>query len=219
MLKVTITKEELAELETESFSGKIYVINSISKARKAISYLKKCDFLGFDTETRPSFQKGVLRKMALMQLSTNDECFLFRINKIGIPDCLKELIEDDSVVKIGLSLKDDFGVLRGSAQSGTIPDSFVELQSLVKTYGISDISLQKIYGILFDKRISKSQRLSNWEAQELTSAQQEYAAIDAWACLKIYDYLLGGNFNYQTSKYLKNIEEEIINTNKENETL
>jgi ribonuclease D len=132
---------------------------------------------------------------------------------------LKELIEDDSVVKIGLSLKDDFGVLRRSAQSGTIPDSFVELQSLVKTYGISDISLQKIYGILFDKRISKSQRLSNWEAQELTSAQQEYAAIDAWACLKIYDYLLGGNFNYQTSKYLKNIEEEIINTNKENETL
>ena len=219
MLKVTITKEELAELEVESFPGKIYIINSVADARKAITYLKKYNYLGFDTETRPSFQKGVLRKMALMQLSTHDECFLFRINKIGIPDCLKDFLDDNSVVKIGLSLKDDFGVLKRSMHSGAIPGSFVELQNMVKTYGISDISLQKIYGFLFDKRISKGQRLSNWEAADLTSAQQEYAAIDAWACLKIYDYLVGGNFNPDTSKYLRNVEEIIINTNKEHETL
>lgn len=211
MLKVTITKDELAELDTVCFPGKIYVINSVTDARKAITYLKKYKFLGFDTETRPSFQKGVLRKMALMQLSTSEECFLFRINKIGFPDCLKELLEDKLITKIGLSLKDDFGVLRRSNQNA-IPDGFVELQSMVKAYGIIDISLQKIYGILFDKRISKKQRLSNWEAQELTSAQQEYAAIDAWACLKIYNFLVDGSFNYKTSKYLKNINEEIINS-------
>ncbi len=217
MQKITITKEELVSLDTETFPGEIHVINSVSDARKAITFLKKNKYIGFDTETRPSFQKGVIRKMALMQLSTHDECFLFRINKIGIPDCLKDILEDKNVIKIGLSLKDDFGVLRRSTKDA-VPEGFVELQSLVKTYGISDISLQKIYGILFDKRISKNQRLSNWEAPALSQAQQDYAAIDAWACLMIYDYLKGNNFNPETSKYLKEIEEPTTITNN-NETL
>ncbi len=205
MKKITITKDEIAGLDVVSFPGKIHVINSLSQAKTAITYLRKHKYLGFDTETRPSFKKGVLRPMALMQISTHDECFLFRVNKIGIPDTLKELLEDENIIKIGLSIKDDFGVLRRSTDN-TSPDGFVELQNLVKTYGISDISLQKIYAILFDKRISKGQRLSNWEAPELSQAQQEYAAIDAWACLKIYDYLIAGNFNPAISKYLKEIE-------------
>lgn len=216
MQKVTITKDEIGTLEVECFPGKIHIINSLSQAKTAIIYLRKHKYLGFDTETRPSFKKGALRPMALMQISTHDECFLFRINKIGIPDMLKELLEDENITKIGLSIKDDFGVLRRSTDS-TCPEGFIELQTLVKTYGISDISLQKIYAILFDKKISKSQRLSNWEAPELTPAQQEYAAIDAWACLKIYDYLIDNGFNPQSSKYLREIEDPTINTI-ENET-
>lgn len=208
MQKITITKDEIATLEVEHFPGKIHIVNSLSQAKTAITYLRKHKYLGFDTETRPSFKKGALRPMALMQISTHDECFLLRINKIGIPYMLKELLEDKTITKIGLSIKDDFGVLRRSTDN-TCPDGFVELQTLVKTYGISDISLQKIYAILFDKKISKGQRLSNWEATELSPGQQEYAAIDAWACLKIYDYLTEGFFTPQSSKYLKEIEDPI----------
>jgi ribonuclease D len=161
--------------------------------------------IGFDTETRPSFRKGEVRPMALMQLSTFDECFLFRINKIGFIDILMNFLENTKIVKVGLSIKDDFGVLRRTSKD-TQPNGFIELQTLVTQYGISDISLQKIYAILFDKRISKGQRLTNWEAQELSSSQCQYAALDAWACLKIYSHLINGKFDFATSKYLRNEE-------------
>lgn len=183
-----ISKEQVAELETAVFPGRIIVIQSESEADKAVSYLEKFDLIGFDTETRPSFTKGLVRKIALMQLSTGDTCFLFRLNLIDIPECLKRLLIAPDITKIGLSLKDDFAAIRKRIQLE--PKGFVELQSFVKKFGIEDIGLQRIYAILFGERISKGQRLSNWEADILTDAQQKYAALDAWACLQIYNKLV-----------------------------
>lgn len=183
-----ISKEQVAELETAIFPGRIIVVQSQSEADKAVSYLEKFDLIGFDTETRPSFTKGLVRKIALMQLSTGDTCFLFRLNLIDIPECLKRLLVAPNITKIGLSLKDDFAAIRKRIQLE--PKGFVELQSFVKKFGIEDIGLQRIYAILFAERISKGQRLSNWEADVLTEAQQKYAALDAWACLQIYNKLL-----------------------------
>ena len=217
MTAVTITKAEIAELPIVSFNGDIHVINTVADAKKALKYLSGQQYIGFDTETRPSFKKGVTRTMALMQFATENECFLFRICNMGIPDILKDFLEDKTITKIGLSIKDDFGVLRRSTNN-TSPDGFIELQSMVKEYGIHDISLQKIYAILFDMKISKGQRLSNWEAPELSPAQKEYAAIDAWACLKIYHHLKDGHFSAATSKYLRELPNPIIPT-KENETI
>ncbi len=184
----TISKEQIAELETAVFPGRIIVIQSESEAIKAVSYLEKFDRIGFDTETRPSFTKGLVRKIALMQLSTQDTCFLFRLNLINIPDCLIRLLVAPEITKIGLSLKDDFAAIRKRIQLE--PKGFVELQSFVKKFGIEDNGLQRIYAILFGERISKGQRLSNWEADILTEAQQKYAALDAWACLQIYNKLV-----------------------------
>lgn len=214
MKKITISKEEIATLNNESFNGHIYIIDTLADAKKALAYLSKQKLIGFDTETRPSFKKGAVRQMALMQLSTYDECFLFRVNKTGMPDILIDFLEDKNITKIGLSLKDDFGVLRRSSNSAC-PEGFIDLQAFVKQFNINDISLQKIYAILFDKRISKSQRLSNWEAPQLTKAQCDYAALDAWACLEIYLYLTSGKFNPETSKYLREIQDPIINNNNE----
>lgn len=183
-----ISKEQVAELETAVFPGRIIVIQSESEAEKAVSYLEKFELIGFDTETRPSFTKGVVRKIALMQLSTNDACFLFRLNLIGIPECLIRLLIASDITKIGLSLKDDFAAIRKRIQLE--PKGFIELQSFVKKFGIEDNGLQRIYAILFGERISKGQRLSNWEADILTEAQQKYAALDAWACLQIYNKLV-----------------------------
>lgn len=185
----TITKEELSKLPTETFEGKIIVINNEEEAQKACEYLSKFESIGFDTETRPAFKKGISHKIALMQLSTEDSCFLFRLNVIGLPDCLADILTNSSIKKIGLSLKDDFSAIH--KRNPLKPINFIELQSFVKKYGIEDNGLQRIYGILFGKRISKSQRLTNWEAETLSEGQKHYAALDAWACLQIYNELRG----------------------------
>jgi len=183
----SITKEELSTLTQEVFPGRIIVIQSENEAIKACSYLAEYKEIGFDTETRPAFRKGVTHKIAMMQLSTEDTCFLFRLNVIGLPDCLAEILINPAIKKVGLSLKDDFSAIH--KRKSITPSNFVELQAFVKDYGIEDNGLQRIYGILFGKRISKGQRLSNWEVDTLSDAQKMYAAIDAWACLKIYNEL------------------------------
>lgn len=183
----TISKAELSTYAQEVFPGRIIVIQEETEAEKACDYLSKCEAIGFDTETRPAFRKGVTHQIALMQLSTVDTCFLFRLNFIGFPACLAELLVNPTVKKIGLSLKDDFSAIH--KRMSLAPANFVELQSFVKDYGIEDNGLQRIYGILFEKRISKGQRLSNWEVDVLSDSQKMYAALDAWACLRIYNEL------------------------------
>lgn len=183
----SITKEEIAQFPIEEFSGRIIVIDTEEDAEKAVSYLYKFPLVGFDTETRPSFRKGQQNKISLMQISTADTCFLFRLNRIGIPNVLKNFLGGVQVMKIGLSLRDDFGAMR--KRTDIEPANFVDLQNVVGAYGIKEASLQKIYAIMFNRKISKGQRLTNWDAEILTDAQQKYAALDAWACLKIYNQL------------------------------
>ena len=187
----TITKEEISTFDTEEFKGKIKVIDRIEDLKNAIEYLSKFEKLGFDTETRPAFKKGSVHGVALIQLATDEICFLFRLNKIGFPTPLVHLLSNPNILKIGLSLKDDFTTMSRRMQFS--PQGFIDLQKIVSEYDIADISLQKIYALLFQKKISKSQRLSNWEAEELSEAQQKYAALDAWACLKIYEELCPTN--------------------------
>lgn len=196
---VYISKEQLSQLPVEAYSGRIILVQDILTARKAMRYLSDCSIVGFDTETRPSFKKGENHQVALMQISTTDSCFLIRLNRLGVFPELKEFLENPRVTKIGLSLKDDFHMI--NRLTPIEPQGFVEIQSLAKEYGITDSSLAKIYAILFDLRISKSQRLTNWEAVELTQPQQQYAALDAFACLRIYHYLRSGAFVPESSKY------------------
>lgn len=182
------------------FTGEIITIETAADARSAIRFLSQQPIVGFDTETRPSFRKGKTHSVALIQLSTDETCFLFRINKTGFLTPLRELLEMKSVKKIGLSTKDDF---HGLLKLGEFkPDGFVELQNYVHHFGIIDASLQRIYAIIFGERIAKGQRLTNWEAAELTAAQQHYAALDAYACLRIYRYLSEGGFHPEQSPYI-----------------
>ena len=186
----TIDKKLISEMPKVTFPGRIIIIYSAEEARKAVAYLNRCEVVGVDTETRPSFKKGKINDVALLQISTRDTCFLFRLNRIGIPDFLEEFLLND-VLKIGLSLRDDFNMLRRANKKDPRVGNWIELQDYVGRFGIEEKSLQKIYAILFGKKISKSQRLSNWEADVLTEAQQQYAATDAWATLEIYLKLNG----------------------------
>lgn len=206
-ITISIAKDQLATMPTVGYSGHIMVVDNIEEAESALAYLKRQGIVGIDTETRPSFKKGRAHQVALIQIATDDICYLFRINQLGFIDGLRDFLEDETIVKVGLSLKDDFFMLHKIGEFQ--PQGYVELQSLVKEYSIADASLQKIYGIIFGGRISKSQRLSNWEAAELTAAQQMYAAIDAWACLRIYKYLRSGSFVPQTSQYAHRVVESM----------
>ena len=203
-MNISISKQQLAALPPEQFTGQIVVVDSPAEVDGAVARLRDADLIGFDTETRPSFKKGQSHNVALLQLSASDVCFLFRLNKIGMPDSLKALLEDQNKTKIGLSIHDDFRNLRKTYDFK--PAGFVELQEFVTDWKIIDKSLSKIYGILFGKRLSKSQRLSNWESEQLAEAQQHYAALDALACILIFRYLKEGNFNPDASPY--NVEAE-----------
>lgn len=183
-----ITKEELEELPTAQFAGRIELIDTKRAMRDALKVLRKCDAIGIDTETKPSFKPGRRYEVSLLQLSTDEVCYLFRLNKIGFGQELVRLLENPKILKIGLSLKDDKLALR--RLSPVEPEGMVELQRLCPGYGIRVESLQKIYGIMFGEYMSKGQRMSNWEAAELTPAQQAYAALDAWACLRVYRQLM-----------------------------
>ena len=187
IIRRSIDKEEVKDMPKAFFPGQIHVIQTPQEAERAVAYLKQCSILGIDSETRPSFTKGQSHKVALLQISSEEHCFLFRLNLTGLTLPIIMLLENPGVTKVGLSLRDDFMMLHKRAPFEQ--RACIELQEYVRTFSIQDKSLQKIYAILFKEKISKSQRLSNWEAEVLTPSQQQYAATDAWACLNIYNRL------------------------------
>lgn len=180
-------KRLINKLPRAVFKGNIVVIDSALDAVKAVNYLLRQDILGVDTETRPSFKKGVHYKVALLQVSTHDTCFLFRLNQEMMP-ALKPLLENETVPMIGLSWHDDIHSLKERLDFQ--PGLFIDLQDMVGRLGIQDLSLQKLYANIFGKRISKRERLSNWEATKLSDKQMVYAATDAWACIVLYEEII-----------------------------
>ena len=180
-----VDKAMISQLKRVEFYGKIYVVTSPVEAENVVDYLLSQPILGFDTETRPAFEKGKRYYCSLLQVSTRTDCFLFRLNKTGLCPAVVRLLGDEQVTKVGLAWNNDMLSLR---QLGSFkPGRFIDLQDMVRELGVEDQSLVKIYANLFGERISKAERLSNWERNELTEKQMEYAAIDAWACVRIYN--------------------------------
>ncbi len=178
-------KGSIAQLPKVQFEGRVILIQSVGEAERAVDYLLKFPRIGIDTETRPNFKRGGMNPVSLLQVSTLEKCFLFRLNHIGLPPCVVRMLSDLSLQKIGLSLHDDWAQL--CRRTDFTPGNYLDLQDYVKKLGIEDMSLQKLYANLFGQKISKAQRLSNWDADVLTEAQKRYAATDAWACLRLYD--------------------------------
>ena len=181
-------KAIISTLPLIRFEGKIITVISESEASRAVDFLLSQPILGIDTETKPTFKRGVIHQVALLQVATHDLCFLFRLNYLGLSPSVVRLLMDRTVPKVGLSLHDDLNMLhkRGEFQAG----SFIDLQNVVKEIGIEDMILQKLYANLFGMRISKAQQLSNWQADVLSDKQKVYAATDAWACIVIYEELM-----------------------------
>lgn len=191
MKKILYSKYDKTKIQTLPrvvFEGRIVVVLTAAEAEKAVDYLLTQPILGVDTETRPSFRKGRVNQVALLQVATHEVCFLFRLNMIGMASAVIRLLEDTKVPKIGLSLHDDLMMLerRGSFKRG----NFIDLQQKVKEIGVEDMSLQKLFANFFGQRITKREQLSNWEIDILKDKQKVYAATDAWTCILLYEELI-----------------------------
>ena len=202
-------KARIANLPCAVFGGKIVVVVSETEAEKAVDYLLAQPIIGIDTETRPSFRRGTNYKVSLLQVSSHEVCFLFRLNHIGMCAPIMRLLETETVLKVGLSLHDDIAALRKLKLFN--PGNFYDVQKHVSEIGIEDLSLQKIYANLFGEKISKSQRLTNWEADILSEKQKVYAATDAWSCIIIYEELvrLEETGDYKLIRKEDNVQENI----------
>lgn len=190
MFKESVTPQEIEKLEYASFPGKIYVIDNVgAEFNRAIAYLRAQKVIGFDTETRPTFTPGQPQYgVALLQLSGPDRAYLFRVKTMGMHRRLCNLMASDKVIKVGAAIHDDIKGLQ--RLHGFEPTGFVDLQKIVCEWGIRDKSVKKMAAIIMGIRISKSQQLSNWEADKLSDAQCLYAATDAWVCREMYLRLL-----------------------------
>lgn len=179
-----IDKAAIQTLPVTFFEGEVIVVDKPEMVANASAYLRQHTVLGVDTEARPSFKRGVHYPTALVQIATLERCYLFRLTHVGLPVEIAEIFANPNICKVGLAFKDDITGLR--RRRDFKPANCVDLQSIVCKYGIMELGLQKIFAIIFGKKISKSQQLTNWENSHLTPEQARYASTDAWATLSIY---------------------------------
>jgi len=209
-------KEHIKTLPVRAFNGKIHLITQIKDVTIAIKTLRKYTVLGFDTETRPVFRKGVKYNVSLLQLSTPEEAFLFRLNHLGFPNALLEILEDSTILKVGVAILDDIRGLQKLRKFKS--EGFVELAEIAGDLGIVTCGLRNLAAIILGVRITKKAQLTNWERPVINSKQSLYAATDAWICLEIYLFLKRENLlpekkNWQMPNSLKENSSGITNNN------
>lgn len=183
----TIDNDTVAALPAARFPGRIVIVDREEQVDAACEELLRHRVIGFDTETRPSFRAGVSYKVALLQLSTEDTCYLFRLSHIRLSNRILKILGSRQILKIGADVAGDIRSLH--ALRSFHADGFIDLQREASRWGIEEKSLRKLSAIVLGKRVSKAQRLSNWEAEILTEQQREYAATDAWVCVQILSAL------------------------------
>ncbi|MCC5938746.1 MAG: 3'-5' exonuclease domain-containing protein 2 [Lunatimonas sp.] len=199
MIPLKITKEEVNQLEIGAFDGEISLVEDREGLEELVEELYGQAYIGFDTETRPAFRKGVSYQVALLQLATREKAFLVRLNHMGLPKVVKQILENPRVVKVGAAVRDDLKALK-KLDTSFNPEAFFDLNEELKKVGFLNVGVRNLSAMVLGIRISKSEQVSNWEADSLTDKQQLYAATDAWACLEIYIRLrdqgyLDGLFN------------------------
>jgi ribonuclease D len=187
LLKKQITKDEINELPLWRYEGEIVLIEEPKSLGSVMKYLRQFDFVGFDTEAKPAFQKGQYNPVCLMQFATPEKVVLVRNRLTGFSDMMVDLFEDERIKKVGAGIKDDIKDLQYWRPFS--PAGFVDLNSVVKELGFVNSGVKNLAALFLEKRISKNQQTTNWERDQLSIHQQLYAATDAWVCYEVYRML------------------------------
>lgn len=182
-----ITKEEVNQLPQRSFPGKIVIISNDNALDEAIREISEFEIVGFDTEKKPNFRRGENNGISILQIAIPEKVFVIKVKNTGLTHLLLDLFENRSIKKIGIGIKDDLINLKEIHPFD--PESFVDLNTLVKKIGVQCSGARRLTGLFLNFRISKRYQTSNWEQEILSEGQLKYAATDAWVCLKIYKKL------------------------------
>ena len=201
MFKTTISRDEINVLPIATYPNNIILLEADHQVQDAVRHLRNLDVIGFDTETRPSFKKGRKNKIALLQLAGNEMVWILRVNLLGLPDEIIDILSNPEITKVGVAIRDDLKGLQEYKKFN--PEGFVDLADYTNKFSIKDNGLRKLAAIILGVKISKSQQISNWEQHILTDKQKQYAAIDAWACLEIYKELIQVKRGASSSGHIK----------------
>jgi len=182
--KKFITKEEINNFELDKYTGEIVMVETKSALEKACKEILECDIIGIDTETKPSFKKGVINSVALLQIATDKKAYIIRLKMVEMSEELAAIFANKDVVKVGIAVRDDLKDLKKIKPFNE--QSVIDLNVLAPQLGFESIGAKKLSALVLGIRISKRQQVSNWEAVDLSQAQIDYAATDAWICREIY---------------------------------
>lgn len=183
-LVTEITKEAINDLPLWKFEGEITVLENDADWDEVIPKLWNSPVLGFDTEAKPAFKKGVYNPVSLIQLATEEEVFVIRNLLCGFPGDLVRIFEDPAIIKVGAGIRDDIKDLQKLRKFD--PAGFEDISTIAEQNNVRQIGAKNLTAIFLSKRISKAQQTSNWERERLSQAQLDYAATDAYLCLKVY---------------------------------
>jgi len=182
--KKFITKEEINALELGKYSGDIVLVDTNEELIRACEEIRACRLIGIDTETKPSFKKGQINSVALLQIATDQKAYIIRLKSVTMGKELASIFSDETIVKVGIAVKDDLKDLK--KLHSFEEKSIVDLNIFAPKLGFESIGAKKLSALVLGIRISKRQQVSNWEQKKLTNAQIVYAATDAWICREIY---------------------------------
>lgn len=185
---ISISKDELNKLPIRAYDGPIRLINDKDQMAECVKLLSAEKILGFDTETRPSFERGVSYPPALLQLATKSEVFVFQFQALGGLGPLRSILENPDIIKAGVAISDDIKQLNDCWKFK--PKKFIEIGTMAKELGLKQTGLRSLAGLLLGFRISKKEQRSNWAKPNLSRSQVVYAATDAWVSRELYLHIM-----------------------------
>ena len=179
-----MTKEEINTRPIRRWEGAVHVVRTPAELSRAVRALADETILGFDTETRPAYNKGESYLPSLLQLAGESAVYLFQLKHLGLPGPLREILADPTMVKAGVSLTYDLQELHKLARFE--PAGCVDLGTLAKEAEIKNHGLRGLAAVLLGFRIAKGTQTTNWARDVLAPAQIQYAATDAWVGRELY---------------------------------
>lgn len=191
-----ISSDFINDLEVLVYTGPVILLQDpeeMEYAAEAI-LLQGIDELGFDTESRPSFQRGVTFPISLIQIALPDRVYLFHLLEPRIPPSLVEIMANPTIRKIGIGLSGDFSKLRQLVDFE--PQGFIDLCKIAAQKGIIQTGARSLTARYLGKKLVKAARTTNWARPQLSEKQMQYAATDAWVCLSLYPLLLSDTNEY-----------------------
>ena len=189
----TPSREEIALLEPYErlAMGQIELVTSAVQADQALDALQACAVLGFDTESKPTFQRHeVSSGPHVVQLATAERAWVFQLLDARCCDVVGQLLSSAAITKAGFGLGDDRK--RIVSKLGVYPAAVLDLNTVFWRKGYRrDMGVKGAVAVLFNRRFIKSRKAttSNWANPRLSEAQLVYAANDAYAALRVYEAL------------------------------